>query len=73
MYIAEKTLKFFLKVLLIIAIIILVIVIISKKSINLDFEKIFLNILERFVDFVRNLFVISHDASRKIINNFELP
>jgi len=74
MYIADKTLEFFVKILLIIFLIIIIITMVYNVLIgDLNFEKIFLSLLEKFVDFIRNLFVVSHDASREIINNFKLP
>ncbi|MCF7796042.1 hypothetical protein K9M42_03025 [Patescibacteria group bacterium] len=73
MYIANKTSTFLFKVLFIITIIVLVIIIIFNLSEIPSLEKIFLNLLERLVDFIRSLFVVSHVASREIINNFKLP
>ena len=74
MYIAEKTLKFTIILLVTVFVIIVVItMILSEVSLISCFEKILLGILEKFVDFIRSLFVVSHDASREIINNFELP
>lgn len=78
MYIADKTLVFTIKILAIIIAIIIVIAIImtmifSETSFLSLFEKALLGILEKFVDFVRSLFVESHDAARTLINNFELP
>ncbi len=74
MYIADKTLEFFVKILLIIFLIIIIMAMVFNViEGNLNFEKIFLSLLEKFVDFIKSLFVISHDALRKITNNFELP
>ncbi|MCF7906406.1 hypothetical protein K9L04_00545 [Patescibacteria group bacterium] len=73
MYIADRTLIFVLKAIFIILIIILIITMLFKITEVPSSEKIFLNLLERLVDFIRSLFVVSHDASREIINNFKLP
>lgn len=78
MYIADKTLMFTIKILVIVIAVIIVIAIIitmilSEISLISLFEKILLGALEKFVDFIRSLFVEVHDASRTLINKFELP